>query len=94
MLVVEFDVVGVKSFTRKSGNTGQELLVSSGSMYPAVVSCVDKEIFDCSTLKQNDHIECNCELVFNCVQCVSDSGKKYYKRIATFKIIEWAYKSK
>lgn len=88
VIVVEFDVVGLKTFTRKSGNTGQELLVSSGSVYPAIVSCVDKEEFDLSVFKQNDHIECSCDLVFNSIQCVSDNGKKYYKRIATLKIIE------
>ena len=87
-IVVEFDYVGVKTFTRKSGNTGQEVLVSSGSVYPAVVSCVDKEVFDFSSFKQGDHIECNCDLIFSSIQCMSDTGKKYYKRIATLRIVD------
>lgn len=81
--IVEFDVVGIKIFTRKSGNTGQEVLVSSGSIYPAVVSAVDKEICDLTILKQGDHIKAYCESYFTSVQCVSDSGKKYYKRIVS-----------
>lgn len=94
VLVVEFDYVGCKTFTRKSGNTGQEILVSSGSIYPAIVSAVDKEVFDFSVFKQNDHIECECDLVFTSIQCVSDAGKKYYKRIATLRILEASLKLK
>ena len=82
---VKFDVVSVKQFPRKSGSTGQEVLVSSGGVYPAVVPALDKEIIDLTGV--TGELVCTCELTYNTFQCVSDSGKKYYKRVATFKII-------
>lgn len=82
------EVSGYKSFTRTSGRTGQELLVSSGSQYPARVSCPDKEVVDLSTLKSGDLITCIVSLGFASYQCISDNDIKYYKRVPTFTLKE------
>lgn len=83
---IQLEVKGVKTFTRQSGNTGQELLVESGSNYPARVNCPDKEVLDLTSLKNGDSILAEVELGFTSYQCVSDNDKKYYKRVPTFKI--------
>ena len=83
---ISLDVVEVKTFTRRSQNIGQELYVVSGTKYPAVVECPDKEVLDLSTLKFGDTVTADVELTFTSVQCVSDGGKKFYKRIPTWKI--------
>lgn len=83
---VVLEVSSVKTFTRKSGTTGQELLVSSGSTYPARISAPDKEVLDLTSLKMGDNITAVVELGFTSYQCVSDNDKKYYKRVPTFVI--------
>lgn len=84
---VDLQVVSVKQFTRRSQRTGQELEVVSGTKYPAIISCPDKEDLDLSSLKFGDNVTCDVELCFTSIQCVSDSGKKFYRRIPTFKIV-------
>ncbi len=79
-------VVDVKTFTRRSQKIGQELLVLSGTQYPAVVECPDQDVLDLTNLKGGDNITADVTLTFTSVQCVSDSGKKFYKRIPTWKI--------
>ena len=83
---VNFTVVGLKTFNRKSGTIGQELLVESGSNYPAVVSAPDQNLLDLSDLKAGETITALVELGFTSYQCVSDNDKKYYKRVPAFRI--------
>ena len=80
-VVVPFDVKGVKTFTRKSGNTGQELIVDSGSTYNAFISAPDKEKLDLS--KCSGIVYFNCSIGFQSMQMISDNDKKYYKRVVT-----------
>lgn len=80
------DVVEVKTFTRKSGKTGQELCVNSGSKYPARIDCPDKEVLDLTSLKFGDRVTAVVELGFTSFQCVTDGGVKYYKRVPTFAV--------
>ena len=83
---VSLDVVEVKTFTRRSQKIGQELLVMSGTKYPAVIECPDADILDLSSLKFGDNVTADVELTFTSVQCVSDGGNKFYKRMPTWKI--------
>ena len=81
---VDLTVVDVRTFTRKSRTTGQELEVESGNKYPARISCPDKEELDLTSLKRGDLCTFLVELGFQSMQCVSDNDKKYYKRVPTF----------
>lgn len=80
-VIVPFDVKGVKTFTRKSGNTGQEVVVDSGSQYNATISAPDVEIIDLSSCHGITYF--NCSVGFQSMQMVSDNNKKYYKRVVT-----------
>lgn len=75
------DVKAVNTFTRKSGNIGQEILVDSGSQYNAKVSAPDKEIVDLTNCKGLTNFKVS--LGFKSFQLVSDNDKKYYNRIPT-----------
>ena len=75
------DVKNIKTFTRKSGNTGQEVVVDSGSQYNAIISAPDKEIIDLSSVKGTTKFIVS--IGFQSFQCVSDNDKKYYKRVPT-----------
>lgn len=80
-VIVPFDVKGVKTFTRKSGNTGQEIIVDSGTQYNATVSAPDAEVIDLSSCQGITYF--NCSVGFQSMQMVSDNEKKYYKRVVT-----------
>lgn len=79
---VTLDVKGISTFTRKSGNTGQELLVDSGTQYNSKISCPDKEVLDLSNITQGKN-KFLVSLSFQSFQLVSDNNKKYYRRIPT-----------
>lgn len=80
-VIVPFDVKGVKTFSRKSGNTGQEIIVDSGSQYNATISAPDVEVIDLSSCSGITYF--NCSVGFQSMQMVSDNDKKYYKRVVT-----------
>lgn len=84
---VDFVVLRVKEFPRKSGSIGQELYVDSEHTYPARLDCVDKDILDLSVLKNGDKVTFKCQLYFKTLQLVSDSGKKYYNRVPLLKVV-------
>lgn len=79
---VVLDVRGISTFTRKSGNTGQEVLVDSGSQYNSKISAPDKEVLDLSGIKQGKQ-KFVVSLGFQSFQLISDNDKKYYRRIPT-----------
>ena len=76
----------VKTFDRKSGHTGQELCVESGSKYSARIDAPDKEELDLTVLKKGDVITAVVELGFASIHCLSNNEKSYYKRVPTFRI--------
>ena len=80
-VIIDLDVRDIKTFTRKSGNTGQEVVVDSGSKYNANVSAPDKEEVDLSNCKGVTSFLVS--ICFQSFQCVSDNDKKYYKRVPT-----------
>ena len=81
---VEMKVVNVRTFTRRSGRTGQEVEVESGNKYPAKVSAPDKEDLDLTSLRNGDVCIFLVEIGFQSMHCVADSDKQYYKRVPTF----------
>lgn len=83
---VTLTINDVKTFTRMSGHTGQEVLVESGSNYPARINAPDVETVDLTFLKRGDKATFLVSLGFTSYQCVSDNDKKYYKRVPTFTI--------
>lgn len=83
---INVTVDSVKTFTRKSGNIGQELLVESGSKYPARIDAPDRNVLDLSDLHSGDNVTLLVELGFTSYQCISDNDKTYYKRVPTFRI--------
>lgn len=83
-LIVKLNVVDVKTFDRKSGEKGQEVVVTTDSGYRCQISAPDVSIVDLSSIKGFCKFEI--EPTFNYDSFSSSSGKIYGKNYPSFKI--------
>lgn len=85
VFVCDFNVLRVKTFDRKSGSVGQEVVIANDRGYPVSLSAVDKDICDFSNLSGITRL--HCEPVFDFDKVISSSGQQYNHNYVTLKVI-------
>ena len=81
----KFYVKKYKSFDRRSGATGQEIVVRNPDGYSCSIKCLDKELVDLSSVKVNTEVEFYCDTEFIVVK-----GERYYQNILSVVIVDFA----
>lgn len=72
----------IKTFDRKSGEVGQEVVVRNPDGYSCSVRCVDKSIKDFSTVVPGEHVII-CEPEFYLVK-----GERFYQNILGVRVLD------
>lgn len=83
-LIVKLNVVNVKTFDRKSGEKGQEVVVTTDNGYRCQISAPDVSVVDLTSISGICDFEI--EPIFNYDKFVSSSGNTYGKNFPSFKI--------
>ena len=83
--VIQVNVFEVKTFDRKSGNKGQEIVVQTDRGYRCSVSAVDVNVCDFTSIKGVTDLVIEPFIDYDHFQ--TKDGKSYAKNYASFRIV-------
>ena len=84
----ELSFIELKTFKRKDGSTGQNIICLNSDGYRFTLECCNKDVFDFSScVKGNKYIFVCGNPHTKLVQVIGRNGSSFYQNIPTFDIV-------
>ena len=85
-IILSVNIVDVKTFDRKSGQKGQEIVILTDKGYRCNIPCVDVSV--CDFVGKRGEVKVYIEPITEYDKFVSSSGNQYSKNYPSFRIID------